>query len=77
MYVIDPLTAIQYRDKYLREKPYNIEIKETILELVDTMIRTNHPFAKIYKRTDRLFKDEIQRRELEGEPDIPRFRVHI
>lgn len=77
MYVIDPEIAIQYREEHLQKEPYNVKIKESILELVDNIIRTNHPFAQIYKRTDRLYKDEIQRRELEGEPDLPKFRVTL
>lgn len=75
LYVIDPSKAIAYRDQHLRNKPYNVEIKESVLQIIDFIIREHHPFANVYKSTDEIFQKEIQKRQKSGDNDIPSFRV--
>lgn len=75
LYIIDAQKAIEYRDQHLQAKPYNVKIHETVLTLLDAIMR-NHPFAKSYIRADDVYQKEVKKRAKKGNPDIPSFRVN-
>lgn len=75
LYEIDPSKAIEYRDKHLKEAPYNVVVRENVLKLIDEIIRECHPFAQVYKSSAEIYNKEVQKRQNEGNLDVPNFRV--
>ena len=73
MYLIDPEVATSARQKILCDK-HQVNIRDEVLQFLDHIIRTYHPFAKSYKSADELFKKRTVENISRGK-EVPDFRV--
>lgn len=72
MYCIDPKQAVDIKlSNYAKEQ---IDVKPEVANLVETMIRANHPFASAYKQADEIFCEESALAVAQAR-DVPNFRV--
>jgi hypothetical protein len=75
MYCIDPTTATELRLSKFAE--IDLKIRHGVINMIETMIRREHPFAKAYQRAGQIYEEE-KHRVASGEIlDFPRFRVFI
>jgi len=75
MYCIDPQEALLYRQTLLQNEMSKRKIKNKILSIIEYCIREFHPFAKIYKTGAEMYKEALEKCILNGEMDVPNFRV--
>jgi hypothetical protein len=75
MYCIDPTKAAELRLSRFAE--VDLKIREGVINMIDTMIRREHPFAKAYQKAGEIYEEEKTRLEKGEILDFPRFRVFI
>ena len=75
MYVIDPEVATSARQKIFSDE-HQVTIRDDVLQFLDHIIRTYHPFAKSYKSAYELFKKRTVENASRGK-EVPDFRVRI
>ena len=73
MCVIDPEVATSTMQKIFSNK-HQVNIRDDVLQFLDHIIRTYHPFAKSYKSADELFKKRTVENISRGK-EVPDFRV--